>query len=76
MPQGDKSARNEQARRKAGPIEKAREQKDTGRPGSGARAWAAADKLQGAGKKINSRAKVPFGPVGGSGRKTNLSRSS
>lgn len=46
------------------------------RPGSETRGWASVNKLPGAGKKIDARRKVPSGPLGGSGRKTNLSRSS
>lgn len=34
------------------------------------------NKPQSGAKTMNSRVKVPFGPIGGSGRKTNLSRSS
>ena len=41
-----------------------------------ARAWADANKLHDGGKKAASRRKLPSGPLGGSGRKTNLSRSS
>lgn len=41
-----------------------------------ARAWASANQLHGGGNKIAARRKLPSGPLGGSGRKTNLSRSS
>jgi hypothetical protein len=73
MPQEDKSARQ---KRQAGAIDKGYEQKGVARAETAARGWAAANKLQGGGIKIASRRKVPSGPVGGSGRKTNLARSS
>jgi hypothetical protein len=76
MPQGDKSAYTDKQKRQAGAIEKGYEQKGVSRPEAGARAWAAVNKLHGGGKKIASGRKVPSGPVGGSGRKTNLARSS
>ena len=57
-------------------IERGDAQKDVARPTGRARAWAAVSKLHGPGKKIDARRKVPSGPLGGSGRKTNLSRSS
>lgn len=76
MPQGDKSAQTDKQRRQPDAIEKGREQKGVARPGAEARTWPAVNKLQGGIKKNGSRAKVPSGPVGGSGRKTNLSRSS
>ena len=71
MPQGTPSA-NKQAR----VIEKAKEQEAKGRPTAKAGAWSTANKLHGGGKKIASGRKVPNGPVGGLGRKTNLTRSS
>jgi hypothetical protein len=37
-------------------------------------AWVPANKLPG--KKFNARRNLPSGPLGGSGRKTNISRSS
>ncbi|MFC5496780.1 hypothetical protein ACFPOE_04465 [Caenimonas terrae] len=78
MPQGDKSAKIDKQKRQAGAIEKGREQKGVVRPPEAeARAWTTFNKLPGASKKIGSgRNKVPSGPVGGSGRKTNLARSS
>jgi hypothetical protein len=76
MPQEDKSAHTDKQKRQAGAIEKGHEQKGTARPAAEARAWATANKLHGGGKKIASGRKVPSGPVGGSGRKTNLARSS
>ena len=63
MPKGDKSARID-------------EQKGVTRPEAESRAWPAVNNLHGGGKKIASGRKIPSGPVGGSGRKTNLSRSS
>jgi hypothetical protein len=74
MAQGDKAASIDKQKRQ--PIEKTDEQKGVPRPNADARAWAAVNKLPGGGKKIDARRKVPSGPVGGSGRKTNLSRSS
>ena len=76
MRQGDKSASTDKQKRQAGATEKGHEQKGAGRPEAGARAWANVNKLHGGGKKIGTGRKVPSGPVGGSGRKTNLSRSS
>ena len=52
------------------------EQKGVARPNAEARAWPTVNKIHGGGKKIGSGRKVPSGPVGGSGRKTNLARSS
>lgn len=76
MPRGDKSVDTDKQRRQAGAIEKGREQKGLARPEAEARAWAAANKLHGGGKNMASRRKLPSGPLGGSGRKTNLARSS
>jgi hypothetical protein len=76
MPQGDKSACTDQQKRQTRANEKGPEQKGvTGRKAE-ARGWATANKLPGRGKQIDARRNVPSGPVGGSGRKTNLSRSS
>ena len=50
--------------------------RDVARHKAESRAWAAVNKLPGAAKKIDARRKVPSGPLGGSGRKTNRSRSS
>lgn len=71
MPQGTKRA-NKQGR----VIEKGKQQESVGRPAAAPRAWATANKLHGGGKKIATGRKVPSGPVGGLGRKTNLARSS
>ena len=76
MQQREKSADTDKQKRQAGAIEKGCEQKTVGRPEVEARAWATVNKLHSRGKKIGSGRKVPSGPVGGSGRKTNLSRSS
>ncbi len=51
-------------------------QRDIARPKGEARAWATVHKLPGGGKKMDARRNVPSGPLGGSGRKTNQSRSS
>ena len=75
MPQRDKSAYTDKQDRQAGVVEKGHEQKGVIRPEAETRAWATANKLYGGGKNGSGR-KVPFGPVGGLGRKTNLSRSS
>ena len=63
-------------KRQADAIEKGEKQKGEGRPDAQARAWASLSKPPGAMKNMGSRRKVPSGPVGGSGRKTNLARSS
>jgi hypothetical protein len=76
MPRGDKSADTDKHKRQARAVEKGHEKKAVGRPEAEARAWAAASKLHGGGKKIASRRKLPSGPLGGSGRKTILARSS
>ena len=76
MPQEDKSAHTDKQRRQAGASEKGREQKGGARPAAESRSWAAFNKLHSGSKKIGSGRKVPNGPVGGSGRKTNLARSS
>ena len=76
MSRGDKSADPNKQERRAGAGAKGHEQKGLARPEAGARVWAAANKLHGGGKKMASRRKLPSGPLGGSGRKTNVSRSS
>lgn len=76
MPRGDKSAYTDKQKRQEGAVGKGQEQKGGARPEAGARAWARVNKLHGGGEKIASGRKVPFGPVGGLGRKTNLARSS
>ena len=72
MPRGDKSAGTDKQKRPAGAID----QKGGGGPQAEARSWASASKLHDGGKKAGSRRKLPSGPLGGSGRKTNLARSS
>lgn len=62
--------------RKRDVVEQADAKRDVSRPKADARAWATINKLPGGSKKINARRKVPYGPLGGSGRKTNQSRSS
>ena len=76
MPQRDKSAYIDTPKRQAGAIGNGSEQSGGTRPEAEARVWANVNKIHGGGKKINPGRKVPFGPVGGSGRKTNLARSS
>ena len=76
MPQGEKSADAGKQKRQGGATGRGREQKGAARPEAGARAWGAVNKLDGGGKKSAARRKVPSGPIGGSGRKTNLARSS
>lgn len=76
MPQGDKSADTKKQKRPSSAIENGQEPKGAARPQANARAWASVNKLQGDSKKFGARRKVPSGPLGGSGRKTNLSRSS
>lgn len=48
--------------------------KDAARPRHDPRAWVPVNKLPG--KKSDARRNLPSGPLGGSGRKTNISRSS
>lgn len=78
MSKGDKQA--DPARQKGQAAEEGTAegpaQKVAARPQSAARAWAAVNKLPGGGKQVHARRKVPSGPLGGSGRKTNVSRSS
>ena len=69
-------SRKDQQKRPPGATENGREKKTAPRPEAEARAWAAANKLHSGGKEMASRRKLPSGPLGGSGRKTNLSRSS
>ena len=76
MPQRDKSAHTDKQQRQAGAIEKGYEKKEVAGPQAEARAWATGSKLNGGSKKIALGRKIPSGPVGGSGRKTNLARSS
>ena len=73
MPRGDPSAGTDQQKRA---TEKGQDPKGVARPGAEARTWTAADKLHAGGKKMEARRKLPSGPLGGSGRKTNRARSS
>lgn len=77
MPQRDKSTYTDKQNRRIGVTEKGYEQKGMVRPEAEAeaRACAAVNNFHGRVKTVLRR-KVPFGPVGGLGRKTNLSRSS
>jgi hypothetical protein len=76
MPRRGKSADTDQQKSQTPVTGKGQEKKGPARPEAGARGCAAANKLQGGGKNTASRQKLPSGPLGGSGRKTNLSRSS
>ena len=76
MPREDKSVDTGKQRRQASATEKRPEQKGVARRDAEARAWTAANQLHSGGKKIAARRKLPSGPLGGSGRKTNLARSS
>ena len=75
MPQKDKSVQAAKQQPQAKAVEKGHEQKGVAGPQATVRPWATGSKLNGAGKIALGR-KIPSGPVGGSGRKTNLSRSS
>jgi hypothetical protein len=75
MPQGDKSADTDKQKRQAGAMKNGTS-KGAARPDAEGRAWTNVNKLHGGGKKIGPGRKVPNGPVGGLGRKTNLARSS
>lgn len=78
MPRAHKSVDTDKQKQKrqSGPIEKGREQTGVARPGPEAPPWATANKLHSGGKNFASRRKLPSGPLGGSGRKTNRARSS
>lgn len=76
MSRRDKSEPIDKQKRQAGAIVKGHPQEGGTRPEAEARAWATANKLHGGGNKMASRQKLPSGPLGGSGRKTNLARSS
>lgn len=68
-----KSADSSKQERQAGAV-------GSGAPQKGhqaqARPWGTANKLPGGGGKVDARRQLPSGPLGGSGRKTNRSRSS
>lgn len=76
MARGDRSVATDKQARQAGAVAKGHEKKGGARPEAEARAWAAANQLHSAGKTSAARRKLPSGPLGGSGRKTNLARSS
>jgi hypothetical protein len=59
---------------KHAPSDAGRAEKDAARPGRDTRGWVPVNKLPG--KKFEARRNLPSGPLGGSGRKTNISRSS
>jgi hypothetical protein len=59
---------------KQAPGDAGRAEKDAARPGRDTRGWVSANKLPG--QKFEARRNLPSGPLGGSGRKTNISRSS
>lgn len=76
MPRRDNSSPGENEKRKGRGAENVGEQQGIARPEIKPRRGAPLQKLQGGGKMSASRQKLPSGPLGGSGRKTNLSRSS
>lgn len=76
MPRGNKSLDTHKQQRQAVAVQKGREQKGVSRPEAEARGWPAANQLHTGGKKSASRRNLPSGPLGGSGRKTNLARCS
>lgn len=59
---------------KRAPSDAGDAEEDAARRGRDTRAWVPANKLSG--KKFDARRNLPSGPLGGSGRKTNISRSS
>lgn len=59
---------------KHAPSDAGRAEKDAARLGRDTRGWVAANKRSG--KEFETRRNLPSGPLGGSGRKTNISRSS
>jgi hypothetical protein len=75
VPNRDKSAYTDKQGAKGAPSKKASSKTGVARSEAEERAWAIANKGHGGGK-IGLGRKVPSGPVGGSGRKTNLARSS
>jgi hypothetical protein len=75
VPHKDKSAYTDKQSAKRAPSKKASGKTGVTRSEAEERAWATVNKAHGGGK-IGLGRKVPSGPVGGSGRKTNLARSS
>lgn len=59
---------------KHAPNDAGRAEKEAARLGRDTRGWVAANKRPG--KEFEARRNLPSGPLGGSGRKTNISRSS
>lgn len=59
---------------KHAPSDASRAEKEAARLGRDSRGWGAANKRPG--KEFEARRNLPSGPLGGSGRKTNISRSS
>lgn len=59
---------------KNAPSDAGRAEKDAARLGRDTRGWVAANMRPG--KEFEARRNLPSGPLGGSGRKTNISRSS
>ncbi len=72
MPKPNKRAG--QPAQKQASSDAGRAKEDLARPGRGTRGWVPANELPG--KKSEARRNLPSGPLGGSGRKTNVSRSS
>ena len=66
--------RADQRAQKHAPSDAGRAEEDAARPGRDTRGWVAANKRPG--KEFETRRNLPSGPLGGSGRKTNISRSS
>ena len=66
--------RADQLAQKHAPSGAGRAEKDAARLGRDTRGWVAANKRLG--KEFEARRKLPSGPMGSSGRKTNISRSS
>ena len=68
------SKRPDPLAQKLAPGDSDRAEKEAARRGRDTRGWAPAN--QHPGKAFEARRKLPSGPLGGSGRKTNVSRSS
>lgn len=72
MPKPNKRA--DPVGQKHAPSDTGRAEKDAARPGRDTQGWTPANKLPE--KQFEARRNLPSGPLGGSGRKTNVSRSS
>ncbi|RYX89387.1 MAG: hypothetical protein EOO28_33155 [Comamonadaceae bacterium] len=70
------SARTAKHKRQDSAVDNVAEKKAIGWPQVETRAWAASQKNQRGAMKMSATRKIPSGPVGGNGRKTNLARSS